>query len=78
MGRVKRIAHYLTGVLITLSVLVHWILPVVGVLLFLVYEFDEDWHLNDKAFKDILECAIGFFIAIAGILVWRFTRGQLG
>ncbi len=71
MDRIKHIAHYLVGVLIAGGALAHWTLPLIGTALFLVYEIDEDWHLYDQAYKDILEAAIGFFAAVTGLIAWR-------
>jgi hypothetical protein len=39
--------------------------PVAAVMMFLtfiIYELDEDWHLSDKAFRDILEYGIGLYV----------------
>ena len=71
MWRYRNAAHYLAGIIIAVSSLVNWVLPLVGALFFLVYEFDEDWHLYDQAYRDILEAMIGFFVATSAILVWR-------
>ena len=71
MWRYRNAAHYLAGVLIAGSCLVSWSLTLVGTALFLAYEVDEDWHLYDEAYHDILEAMIGFFVAVAGLIVWR-------
>ena len=51
--------------------MVHWTLPILGAVLFLAYEVDEDFHISDEAFHDILEAMIGFFITVAGLIIWR-------
>ena len=71
MWRYRNAAHYLAGVLLALSSMVSWTLPVVGCIMFLVYEVDEDWHIKDNAYHDILECMLGFFLATTGLIVWR-------
>lgn len=73
MWRYRNAAHYIVGLLIALSSMVNWVLPLVGAVLFLFYEVDEDWHLYDEAYHDILEAMIGFFIATAGLIIWRLV-----
>ena len=68
----RNAAHYLVGILTAVSSEVNWVLTLVGAILFLAYEVDEDWHISDQAFHDILEACIGFYVAIAGLIVWRF------
>ncbi len=72
MWRYRNAAHYLVGMIIVMSSMVHWVLPLIGVGLFLAYEVDEDWHLYDEAYHDILEAMIGFFVATTGLIAWRF------
>jgi len=67
----RNFAHYLVGVLMVLGALISPAIPIVLLLLFLVYEVDEDWHLYDQAYRDILEAMIGFFVATSAIIVWR-------
>ena len=67
----RNFAHYLVGIIIALSSLVNWVLPLCGLALFLVYEVDEDYHISDQAFRDILEAAIGFFTTTGGLIIWR-------
>ena len=71
MPKYRNIAHYLAGILTALSCEVNWVLPIVGAILFLAYEVDEDWHISDEAFHDILEFMIGFFVCVAGLIIWR-------
>lgn len=71
MPKYRNVAHYLVGIIIVMSSQVHWTLPLVGVLLFLAYEVDEDWHLYDEAYHDILEAMLGFFVTVAGLIIWR-------
>ena len=71
MPKYRNIAHYLAGALTALSSEVSWVLVIVGAILFLAYEVDEDWHLYDEAYHDILEFMLGFFIAVTGLIIWR-------
>ncbi len=71
MWRYRNAAHYLAGIIVALSSTVNWVLPLVGFGSFMVYEIDEDWHLYDQSYQDILEFMIGFFIACVGMIAWR-------
>ena len=71
MWRYRNAAHYLIGMITAMSSMVHWTLPLVGVLFFLAYEVDEDFHISDEAFHDILEAMIGFFVTVTGLIIWR-------
>jgi hypothetical protein len=64
--------HYLVGILTALSALISVGLPLVGALMFLVYEMDEDWHIRDSAYHDILEAEVGFWVAVGAMLLVRF------
>ena len=70
--RVRNPVHYVVGILIAMSCTVAWVLTVTGAAIFIIYELNEDWHLHDRAYCDILEAAIGFFVACAGLIIWRF------
>lgn len=72
MWRYRNAAHYLVGMIIVMSSMVNWVLPIIGTALFLTYEVNEDWHLHDQAYQDILEAMLGFFVATAGLIIWRF------
>ena len=72
--RYRNATHYLVGILLALSPILHWTLPLVGITLFLAYQVNEDWHLRDKAFLDILECAIGFFFTIGVFLIVEVVK----
>jgi len=43
-------------------------------ILFIVYEVDEDWHLSDEAFRDILEFTIGLYITSLVVLTLGVLR----
>lgn len=72
MWRYRNAAHYLAGIIVALSSQVHWTLPLGGMALFLTYEVNEDWHLHDQAYHDILEFMLGFFVTVAGLIIWRY------
>ena len=57
------LAHTLLGVLIIVLTKVNPLASILLFLTFLVYELDEDWHLHDQAYQDILELMIGMVIS---------------
>jgi len=62
--KLAQVFHFLAGFVTTLTII--YLSPVVGTLMFivfLIYELDEDWHISDKAFIDILFYAIGLYVA---------------
>lgn len=68
------IVHFLGG---ALTALVSTKFPVLGLImaiLFIVYEVDEDWHLSDEAFRDILEFTIGLYITSLVVLTLGVLR----
>ncbi len=57
-----------------ISCLAGTILPLAGVILFVLYEMSEDRYLRDRAYRDILEALVGFSVTVAGLLAWRWFR----
>jgi len=47
------------------------ILPILLFVVFIIYELDEDWHLSDEAYRDILEYALGLYIASILLLIQK-------
>jgi hypothetical protein len=60
------IAHAVAGLLASLATFMSPAVGVVAVALFIIYELDEEWHLEDESYQDIAEFAIGYY---AGILL---------
>jgi hypothetical protein len=58
------VAHVVAGFLAALATVWYPVLGVVATLLFLVYELDEQWHLSDVAYEQILEYSIGYYLGI--------------
>lgn len=66
---VYTVSHMSAGILTILGGLVA---PIVGVLLFvgfMIYELNEDWHISDQAFRDILEYCIGMYACVFVVLL---------
>lgn len=63
--------HYVAGVLTVLSAFISPALVIAGVLLFIFYELNQDWHIKDSAYHDLREFMVAFFIAVIGVLIWQ-------
>lgn len=66
-----KIGHGLFGFLSALSVVVNPTLTVIGFLLFMAYELNEEWHLHDEAYEELREFGYGFAIGMLALL-WRW------
>jgi hypothetical protein len=62
------IAHFASGLTSSLAVIVSPVLSVLGVILFLLYELDEDWRLGDYAYQEIMEFATGFYLGCVALI----------
>ena len=60
-------AHIVAGVVSCLVTVKYPVIGVVSTILFLIYQLDEEWHLKDEAWRDILEYAVGYYLT--GIMV---------
>ena len=74
MIKYTSVAHYIAGSITALSYMAHWILVPCGMIIFLFYEVDEDYHISDQAFIDIREFMVAYFITCAGLIIWRLIR----
>lgn len=74
MPKYRHIAHYLAGIIIALSCIIHWTLPLLGAGLFVLYEIRQHKRLKDWAYFDILECLIGFLVACGGLVICTFLE----
>ena len=63
LKKLTDLAHAVLGVLIIVLTKVDPLASILLFLTFLVYELDEDWHLHDQAYQDILELMIGMVIS---------------
>ena len=68
MNNLRHPFHLVAGLFSSLSVSISPVLPVVSTLLFITYQLNEDWHIKDKAYLDILEYMLAFFIGISLML----------
>jgi hypothetical protein len=69
-----KIAHFAAGFSTALVSTLNAVLSILLFITFLVYELDEDWHISDEAYRDILEYAVGLYTAsILIFIVKLFT-----
>ena len=71
--KLAQVFHLLAGVITVATII--YLSPVAGVIefvVFIIYELNEDWHISDSAFIDILFYAIGLYAAavILMLLGW--------
>ena len=57
------LSHVLLGVLIIVLTKVNPLASILLFISFIIYELDEDWHINDNAYGDILELMLGMVIS---------------
>ena len=62
------LAHIVSGFITGLLFQVNPLLAAFLLAVFLIYQFDEDWHIEDQAWRDIREYAVGFYAAGALVL----------
>jgi hypothetical protein len=66
----KQFIHFFAGVLTAYTSFYNIVLSILMFIAFMLYELDEDWHIRDQAYKDILVYAIGLYMyAFAHILI---------
>ncbi|MEM4473944.1 MAG: hypothetical protein QXY75_03055 [Candidatus Bathyarchaeia archaeon] len=69
---IAALAHVVFGIISALSIIIHPIWPILTSLLFIIYELDEEWHLNDEAYDELKEYMMGVAIGIT-IMLMRIT-----
>jgi hypothetical protein len=73
-----RLAHIVFGILTALVAVVSPVLSVLNTIVFIIYELNEEWHLEDASYKDILEFAIGLSIGEVIILCLSLKCALIG
>lgn len=63
------VVHAGAGALTILGSLLNPCVTIVAFLGFMIYELNEDWHLTDEAYKDILDYCVGMYLTILIMVV---------
>jgi hypothetical protein len=71
-GFSTNLAHTLLGVLIIVLTKVNPLASILLFISFIIYELDEDWHISDQAYQDILELMVGMVISSIVYLIYIF------
>ena len=66
---IGNVAHIIAGLIASLATFINPVVGVLATVLFVIYELDEEWHLKDESYKDILEFAVGYYVGIITKLV---------
>ncbi len=67
---VTQVGHFVAGVLTALCAVSYPLLSAFMFIIFIVYEVNEDWHLSDSAYRDILVYAVGIYVAAVILLLY--------
>jgi len=72
LGILEDLAHFTFGLLSSLSVVISPVLTVISFLIFIFYEFDQDYRLQDYAYQEICQFGFGFGVGIIILLLIAF------
>ncbi len=68
-----KVVHALAGFLIAFSVLIHWILPPMGGVIFFAYEWTQYRRYGDWPDEETRECGFGFFLGCTILIILYFA-----
>jgi len=63
-----RLAHYAAGFLTAQSFLAHPFLPIIGFLIFFLYELNQELKKDDWFDEEMREFGVGFFISVSVLI----------
>jgi len=66
---ITKLAHIVFGMITSLISLISPTLSLINSIVFIIYELNEEWHLEDESYKDILEFAIGLTLGEVILLI---------
>jgi hypothetical protein len=66
-----KLGHAVFGFISTVAVLINPILPALSAILFVIYEVDECFHLNDEAYQEIREYLYGVAVGLTLLICLR-------
>jgi len=65
------LAHFTFGLLSSLSVVISPTLTVISFLIFVLYELDQDFRLQDYAYQEFRQFGLGFSVGIIILIILR-------
>jgi hypothetical protein len=65
------LAHLIFGLLSALSVVINPVLTIISFLIFVMYELDQDFRLNDYAYQEFSQFGLGFGL---GMFILLFLK----
>jgi len=68
------LAHSTFGLLSSLSVIVSPVLTVISFLIFIIYELDEQWRIEDTAYIEIMQFGVGFACGMTLLLALKIAE----
>ena len=66
---ITKLAHVAFGMITSLISIISPVLSAINSIVFIIYELDEEWHLEDESYRDILEFAIGLALGEVILLI---------
>lgn len=67
----KDAGHITSGFMTALVAAVEPVLAVIMALVFIIYQLDEDWHIEDESFRDIAEFGAGLYVGASLLVLAR-------
>ena len=68
---ITKLAHIVFGMITSLISIISPALSFINSIIFIIYELDEEWHLEDASYIDILEFALGLAIGEVILLIYH-------
>lgn len=59
-----KLAHVVFGILTVISAFISFTLPIVFLLVFIIYELDEEKNIKDTAYEELREYGIGLSLGL--------------
>jgi hypothetical protein len=72
MKVVTHLAHVVFGLLTAIVSTISPVLSIINTILFIVYELNEEWYLEDEAYQEILEFSVGLAVGEMILILYKF------
>lgn len=73
---IRLLMHIPAGLITCLAIYIHWSLVLTFFGAFTIYEINEDKHIEDRAFHDILGYLFGLGIGIVVLFILKCIGGE--